>query len=98
MRKKYTAILCISLAVLIVCGAFIIKNAADSRRAARQYEELSAEYAASSEPAPAVPAAETGQAEAPEKAKRRDPGRGPSLKQLKRILMCRLWTSSPSGR
>ena len=79
MRKKYTAILCISLAVLIVCGAFIIKNAADSRRAARQYEELSAEYAASSEPAPAVPAAETGQAEAPEKADE-TPGPGPGPK------------------
>ena len=52
MRKKYTAILCISLAVLVICGTAVIKRAADSRRAALQYEELSGEYVSAAPDAP----------------------------------------------
>lgn len=53
MRKKYIAVLCVSLAVLVVCGGALAKHAADSRRAARQYEELSEEHVS---PAPDAPA------------------------------------------
>ena len=52
MRKKYIVILCISLAVLILCGAAVIKHAADSRRAARQYEELAGEIVSPADPEP----------------------------------------------
>ncbi len=56
MRKKYIAVLCVSLAVLVVCGTAVIKRAADSRRAALQYEELSEEHVTA---APDVPPPDT---------------------------------------
>lgn len=58
MRKKYIVILCVSLAVLIVCGAVLIKHAADSRRAARQYEELAGEIISPAVSGPDGPAQE----------------------------------------
>ena len=62
MRKKYVAILCVSLAVLIVCGGMIINKLTSEKRAAQQYEQLAQAYAPkteeSAEPEPEAPVSE----------------------------------------
>jgi len=48
MRKRYIAVLCVSLAVLIVCGAGVINGISVKKRAARQYEQLAETYVSQS--------------------------------------------------